>query len=83
MGKGKGGIIDWTIPVKKGGVPFLFQGKKTNILKTSLKDLLKKLPIRSNIIESKHNFSQLTPFTGFFYANKFLKNNSIFFKKNL
>jgi len=83
MGKGKGGIVDWTIPTKKGAVPFLFQGKKTSILKTSLKDLLKKLPIRASIVESKHNLAQLTPLTSFLNVNKLTKNNSIFFKKNL
>lgn len=83
MGKGKGAIEDWTIPTKKGSMPFLFQGKKTNILKTSLKDLLKKLPIWASIVESKHNLSQFTPLTSFLNVSKLTKNNSIFFKKNL
>jgi ribosomal protein L16/L10AE len=45
MGKGKGPIVDWAIPLKKGATPFLFQGKKTKVLKKTLEDILKKLPV--------------------------------------
>jgi large subunit ribosomal protein L16 len=54
MGKGKGGIVDWAIPLKLKSIPFLFQGKKTTTLKIFLQDLTKKLPIKSRIKESKH-----------------------------
>lgn len=83
MGKGKGGITDWTIPTKKGGVPFFFQGKKTRILKTSLKDILKKLPIRSKIVESKHKLSQLNSINSFFNTTKFTNNNATTPKINI
>jgi ribosomal protein L16/L10AE len=58
MGKGKGGIVDWSIPVKVGMVPFFFQGKKTLNVKNVLHDLKKKLPIKSKILESKHSYKQ-------------------------
>lgn len=66
MGKGKGPITDWAIPLKKGATPFLFQGKKTVVLKTALQDVLKKLPVRASIKESKHMYKQAGPRDIFF-----------------
>lgn len=83
MGKGKGGITDWTIPTKKGGIPFFFQGKKTRVLKTSLNDILKKLPIWSTIVESKHKLSQLNSMNIFLNTSKITKSNSVFYKTNI
>ena len=81
MGKGKGGIVDWAIPLKKKSIPFLFQGKKTITLKTFLQDLTKKLPIKSRIKESKHLWAQLSAKTLFFPPKiKFL--NIHILKKN-
>jgi large subunit ribosomal protein L16 len=77
MGKGKGGIVDWAIPLKKGSSPFLFQGKKTSTLKIFLKDLLKKLPIKSRISESKHLRCQLSAKTLFFSPKIVFLNTSV------
>lgn len=66
MGKGKGPIIDWAIPLKQGSTPFLFQGKKTVVLKKMLQDTLKKLPVRATINESKHLYKQAAPRDIFF-----------------
>ena len=66
MGKGKGPIIDWAIPLKQGSTPFLFQGKKTVVLKKMLQDTLKKLPVRATINESKHLYTQAAPRDIFF-----------------
>ncbi len=74
MGKGKGGIVDWTIPTKKGSTPFLFQGKKTPLIKTLFKNILKKLPIVANITESKHIFSQNSAKVLFYNKNKKIEN---------
>lgn len=82
MGKGKGGITDWTIPTKNGGIPFFFVGKKTKILKTSLNDILKKLPIWSKIVESKHWISQLNSMNSFLNTARFSKNNFVSLKIN-
>lgn len=59
MGKGKGAIYDWATPIKKGS-NFLFV-KSTNMdfNKTLLKDLKKKLPIKSKISVFKHNLIEL------------------------
>lgn len=80
MGKGKGAIIDWTIPVKNGDIPFFFQGKKNTLIRKLLNDVLKKLPIWASIIESKHKFIQLTSKQIFFNWKKLKKNSSIYFK---
>lgn len=79
MGKGKGGIVDWTIPTKRGSIPFLFQGKKTALIKNLFKNLLKKLPFVAKIGESKHVFSQASAKVLFYNRNKILKNK--FLKK--
>jgi len=76
MGKGKGGIVDWAIPTKKGAIPFFFQGKKTLLIKNLFLNLLKKLPITANVVESKHIYSQASSKILFFQANK--KFESIF-----
>ena len=66
MGKGKGPITDWAIPLKKGSTPFFFQGKKTPVLKKMLTDVLKKLPVWAQIKESKHLYKQAAPKDIFF-----------------
>jgi large subunit ribosomal protein L16 len=70
MGKGKGSIVDWTIPVWKGSIPFFFLGKKTPTVLNTLLDIGKKLPIRSKIVESKHKFVQLSAKSIFFYSEE-------------
>lgn len=82
MGKGKGGISDWSIPVKLGTVPFFFQGKKTTIVKQIMNDLWKKLPIKSKILESKHFYRQASPIAVFENSWKFYKYDFIYIKKN-
>lgn len=77
MGKGKGGITDWAIPSKIGSIPFQFQGQKTITVKTSLSDVLKKLPIWSKIAESKHQFTQLNKTIVYFNNWKITKYSAI------
>lgn len=83
MGKGKGGITDWAIPTKNGGIPFLFQGGKTTLVKTSLTDVLKKLPIWSKISESKHSYSQLNKTAVYFNYQKVLVFSAIEKRKSI
>lgn len=59
MGKGKGAIVDWSIPIKKG-VIFLKLVLKNPILITSIKIfLLKKLPFLCKSSYSIHSISEL------------------------
>jgi len=77
MGKGKGGIFDWVIPVKKGSIPFLFEGKKSPLVKKLMLDVLKKLPIISVIAESKHYFKQASKKSIFFSRYALARNQSL------
>lgn len=82
MGKGKGGITDWSIPIKLGTVPFFFQGKKTILAKSVMSDLQKKLPIKTKISESKHVYRQTSAISVFENSWKFYKYDFIYLKKN-
>lgn len=73
MGKGKGGVTDWAIPTKIGSMPFMLQGVKNKLVKTKLSDVLKKLPICSKIVESKHNFWQANKITTYFISDRLTK----------
>ena len=73
MGKGKGAIYDWSIPLKKGS-NFLYINSQNKIFgKVVLKELQKKLPIKSKISIFNQNFLELTPSTMLELNNKFLK----------
>jgi len=70
MGKGKGPIVDWTIPVKNGAIPFYFYGKKTPLIKKLFQDILKKLPFQAKVEESKHLLPETTKLQVFFSVSK-------------
>ena len=73
MGKGKGAIYDWSIPVKKGSNFLYLTSSNTNFSKTILMDLKKKLPLKSQISIFKHNLKELNRNTSVFVNNKYLK----------
>jgi ribosomal protein L16/L10AE len=77
MGKGKGGITDWAVPTKIGSMPFMLQGAKNKLVKTKLSDVLKKLPICSKIVESKHYYRQANKITTYFISDKLTKYTAI------
>jgi large subunit ribosomal protein L16 len=70
MGKGKGGIVDWSIPTKKTGIPVFFLGKPTPLVWTLLLDIKAKLPFTAKICLSKHRLWQLSPVEIFLQQKK-------------
>lgn len=77
MGKGKGAITDWAIPIKKNGIPFFFQGKRNTMIKILFSNLLKKLPFWAKISESQHSLKELTFINTYFSKNFILKNKYV------
>jgi len=49
MGKGKGSIQTWALPLKKGSHFFFYNSSNNSIIKKNLNFLKKKLPIKYTI----------------------------------
>lgn len=84
MGKGKGNISDWSIPVKKGMYFFLLKAIWTDFIQKVLTSLQQKLPIRTKLTFSNHQISELNNWILFFQSEQFknFKNVTFWFKIN-
>lgn len=61
MGKGKGSITDWAIPIKKGLIFFKLKLKNPILISSIMWVIKSKLPFSVKYSYSNHTISELTP----------------------
>lgn len=81
MGKGKGAIDQWAMPIKKGLIFFKLSLKNPTLIKVVSSFFLKKLPFKCKYYFSKHKISELST-NSFLYKNESFSLYETKLKKN-